>query len=115
MEGAKFASYVGGLVDKESGEDIVEVGANPEREVIGDLEKMKEVRDKLKVLSRARPNDKYILVSGLQQLGEIVAVTARGTGDAPALKKADIGIAIKNSTEAGHDASDIIMMNDSFA
>lgn len=59
---------------------------------------MKEIRNKLKVLARSRPNDKYIMVSGLKQLGDIVAVTGDGTNDAPALKKADVGFAMKTGT-----------------
>lgn len=59
---------------------------------------MQIVRNKLKVLARSRPNDKYILVSGLKQLGDIVAVTGDGTNDAPALKKADVGFAMKTGT-----------------
>ena len=48
----------------------------------------------LKVLARSRPEDKYLLVTGLRELGEIVAVTGDGTNDAPALKKADVGFAM---------------------
>lgn len=59
---------------------------------------MKEIRQKLKVLARSRPNDKYIMVSGLRELGDIVAVTGDGTNDAPALRKADVGFAMKTGT-----------------
>ena len=52
----------------------------------------------MKVLARSRPNDKYIMVSGLKQLGDIVAVTGDGTNDAPALKRADVGFAMKTGT-----------------
>lgn len=55
---------------------------------------MKNIRNKLKVLARSRPNDKYVIVSGLRQLGDIVAVTGDGTNDAPALRKADVGFAM---------------------
>jgi len=55
---------------------------------------MTNVRNKLKVLARSRPNDKYVMVSGLKQLGDIVAVTGDGTNDAPALRKADVGFAM---------------------
>jgi P-type E1-E2 ATPase len=70
---------------------------------------MKVVRDKLKVLARSRPTDKYVMVSGLKQLGDIVAVTGDGTNDAPALRKADVGFAMNTGTQVAHAASDIII------
>ena len=50
--------------------------------------------DQLKVLARSSPDDKYLLATGLKQLGDVVAMTGDGTNDAPALKKADIGFAM---------------------
>ncbi len=48
----------------------------------------------VQVLARSSPTDKYRLVSLLQSLQEIVAVTGDGTNDAPALKKSDVGLAM---------------------
>ncbi len=48
----------------------------------------------MKVLARSTPEDKYRLVSLLRSLGEVVAVTGDGTNDAPALKEADVGLAM---------------------
>ena len=50
------------------------MGKDSKNEVIGNMENMKIVRNKLKVLARSRPNDKYIMVTGLRHLGDIVAV-----------------------------------------
>lgn len=66
MEGPEFNEFVGSLVDKESRERIFQMGKNVERETIGNLANMQIVRNKLKVLARSRPNDKYIMVSGLK-------------------------------------------------
>src|SRR5262249_46850542 len=53
---------------------------------------LKERLPNLRVLARARPLDKFRMVKLLQELNEVVAVTGDGTNDAPALKKADVGL-----------------------
>jgi len=115
MEGPEFNEYVGSLVHKQTGERILIMGKEAEYEKIGNLARMREVRQKLKVLARSRPNDKYIMVSGLRELGDIVAVTGDGTNDAPALRKADVGFAMKTGTQVAHTAADIIIQDDNFA
>ena len=69
-------------------------GKTPRNDVIGDLAKFKNIIPHLDVLARSQPEDKYTLVTGLKQLGYVVAVTGDGTNDAPALKKANIGFAM---------------------
>ena len=68
----------------------------------------------LKVLARARPQDKLRLVTLLQQAGEVVAVTGDGTNDAPALNYANVGLAMGSGTDIAKEASDIILLDDSF-
>ena len=66
MEGPAFNEFVGSLVNKDTKERIYAMGKDVEKETIGDIENMRTVRSKLKVLARSRPNDKYIMVSGLK-------------------------------------------------
>jgi Ca2+ transporting ATPase len=66
-------------------------------------------------MARSRPEDKYLLVTGLRNLDEVVAVTGDGTNDAPALTKADVGFGMgMTGTQVCKSAADIIILDDSF-
>lgn len=69
----------------------------------------------LKIIARARPLDKKRLVEALQQKGEVVAVTGDGTNDAPALKAAHVGLSMGDGTAVAKEASDITIIDNSFA
>ena len=69
----------------------------------------------LKIIARARPMDKKRLVETLQQKGEVVAVTGDGTNDAPALKAAHVGLSMGDGTSVAKEASDITIIDNSFA
>lgn len=69
----------------------------------------------LKIMARARPMDKQRLVSMLQKRGEVVAVTGDGTNDAPALNFANVGLSMGTGTSVAKEASDITLLDDSFA
>lgn len=84
--------------------------------MISNFNMFKQIAKEMRVLARSTPEDKYILVTGLLQAGEVVAVTGDGTNDAPALKKADVGFAMGIAgTEVAKEAAGIILLDDNFA
>ncbi len=69
----------------------------------------------IKILSRARPNDKERLVRLLKQKGHVVAATGDGTNDAPALNVADVGLSMGDGTAVAKEASDMTIQDNSFS
>jgi Ca2+-transporting ATPase len=77
-------------------------------------EQLQEQVKKTAVFSRIRPQDKYRIVRALQANGEITAMIGDGVNDAPALKRANIGVVVGSATDVAKETADLILLDNNF-
>lgn len=102
-----------GLPHERSGVDVIATGADLDD---ADTERLDELASEANVFARTRPEQKHLLVEALRRQGEVVAMTGDGINDAPALREADIGVAMgERGTAVARESASIVLLDDNFS
>jgi Ca2+-transporting ATPase len=102
-----------GLPHEVAGADIIATGDDLDHAGPDELDRL--IAD-ANVFARTRPEQKHRLVQALRRRGEVVAMTGDGINDAPALREADIGVAMgQRGTDVARDAAELVLLDDNFA
>lgn len=108
---ARYVARILGIGARVSSrEDLARVESSDD--ALGDDAKLVQGHD---VFAEVTPEDKYHIVETLQARGHLVAMTGDGVNDAPALKRANMGIAVSGATDAARSAADIVLFDSSLS
>jgi len=83
-------------------------------EKLSDEELVKKIKN-IQIYARVEPRQKLRIVKAWQSIGEVVAMTGDGINDAPALRQADIGVALGSGTDVAREVSDLVLLTDNFS
>jgi len=111
-DGGLTARTIAKEIGLKVGRDGVLLGE--ELDVLSDLELEKKIKD-IVVYARVTPTHKIRIVQAWQRIGEVVAMTGDGVNDAPALKAADIGIAVGSASDVTRETADLIILKSDFS
>jgi len=100
-----------------------ELGFNVRKENIIEGRELDKITDKqleklvdnIQIYARVEPKHKLRIIQAWQNKGHVIAMTGDGINDAPALKKADIGVALGSGTEVAKDIADLVLLSDNFS
>ncbi|MBR5163128.1 MAG: calcium-translocating P-type ATPase, PMCA-type [Schwartzia sp.] len=109
LETAAAIARDAGLIERETDRVLTSAEINKMTD-----EELKTVIPDIRVIARALPTDKSRLVRLCQEMNLVVGMTGDGVNDAPALKRADVGFAMGNGTEAAKEAGEIVVIDDNF-